>query len=237
MLPPTLPCSPSSTWTWIASINIIDDFHLGLPCPHSYIHISYTFQIDIQRALHIPLSKLASDLSNVVTWHFFYYSLFNVCPFFHKVVKKATKKFAVVYINTWVALQENHTIKTFALAFCKCLQLIPNQTPPPSALLCCAWALAHFGKYVRTIHTLIPSTPTEVDLASFVDDFHLETEVTLNQEAFVSTLACSPPLSSNGPSGMVYELLQNCFVLDDFVNGFDLFFEVCKHLLEVMFHP
>ncbi len=27
---------PLSTWTWIASINIIDVFHLGLPCPASY---------------------------------------------------------------------------------------------------------------------------------------------------------------------------------------------------------
>jgi hypothetical protein len=152
------------------------------------------------------------------------------------VLKKATKKFAFVYINTWVALQENHTIRTIALAFCKCLKLVPNQTPPPLPLLCCAWALAHVGKYVRTIHTLIPSTPIEVDLASFVDDFHLETEVTLNQEAFVSTLASSPPLSSNGPSTMVYELLQKKFVPDDSVSGFDLFFEVCKHLLEFMFH-
>jgi hypothetical protein len=24
--------------------------------------------------------------------------------------------------------------------------------------------------------------------------------------------------------GMVYELLQDCFVLDDYANGFDLFF-------------
>jgi hypothetical protein len=29
---------------------------------------------------------------------------------------------------------------------------------------------------------------------------------------------------------MVYELLQYCFVLDDFVNGFDFFFEICGHI-------
>ncbi len=32
------------------------------------------------------------------------------------------------------------------------------------------------------------------------------------------------------PLGMVYELLRDCFVLDDFVNGFDLFFEICRHI-------
>ncbi len=54
---PTLPCSPpSSTWTWIASINIVDVFHLGLPCPHSYQHIMYTLRIDVQWAFYIPLS-------------------------------------------------------------------------------------------------------------------------------------------------------------------------------------
>jgi hypothetical protein len=47
----------------------------------------------------------------------------------------------------------------------------------------------------------------EVDLPPFVDDFHFMTKVTLNQEAFVSTLAHSPRLSFNGPSNTVYELL------------------------------
>ncbi len=29
---------------------------------------------------------------------------------------------------------------------------------------------------------------------------------------------------------MVYELLQDYFVLDDSASGFDLFFEICKHI-------
>jgi hypothetical protein len=28
----------------------------------------------------------------------------------------------------------------------------------------------------------------------------------------------------------VYELLQNYFVLDDFINDFDLIFEICEHI-------
>jgi hypothetical protein len=31
---------------------------------------------------------------------------------------------------------------------------------------------------------------------------------------------------------MVYELLRDYFVLDDFVSGFDLFFEVCGHIAQ-----
>jgi hypothetical protein len=39
----------------------------------------------------------------------------------------------------------------------------------------------------------------EVDLPPFVDDFHLETEITLDYETFVSVLVRSLHLSSNGP--------------------------------------
>jgi hypothetical protein len=44
----------------------------------------------------------------------------------------------------------------------------------------------------------------KVDLPPFVDDFHLEIEVTLDQKAFVYALAC---FFSGDHSGMVYELL------------------------------
>jgi hypothetical protein len=41
----------------------------------------------------------------------------------------------------------------------------------------------------------------------FVNDFHPKTKVTLDWETFISTLACSPHLSSIGSSNMMYELL------------------------------
>ncbi len=44
--------------------------------------------------------------------------------------------------------------------------------------------------------------------------------------------SCSPRFSSNGPLGMVYELLQDCFVPNDFANGFDHFFELCGHIVQ-----
>jgi len=72
----------------------------------------------------------------------------------------------------------------------------------------------------------------EVDLNPCMDDFHLETKVILDQGAFIFALACSPCLFSNGLLGIVYELLQDCFVPDDFANGFNLFFKVCGHIVQ-----
>jgi hypothetical protein len=57
---------------------------------------------------------------------------------------------------------------------------------------------------MRILHLLHP--PTKVDLPPFVNDFHREMEVILNQEAFVFALVCSPCLLNSGPLGMVYEL-------------------------------
>jgi hypothetical protein len=119
------------------------------------------------------------------------------------------------------------------------LELIPNPTPPPLAWLCYTQTFAHVGDYTWTksalvINTLIaPSNETikvfclvhlfaKVDTPLFIDDFHLETEVILDQEAFISTLACSPRLSSSGSSDMVYEFLRNYFVQHWFCNWFRL---------------
>jgi hypothetical protein len=81
-------------------------------------------------------------------------------------------------------------------------------------------------KVLCFLHPLI-----EVDLAPFVNDFHHEIEVILNWEAFISVLVHSPHLSSNGTSCMVYELLQDYFVPYDFTSNFNLFFEVCGHIV------
>ncbi len=59
----------------------------------------------------------------------------------------------------------------------------------------------------------------EVDFPLFVDDFHPKTDFVLDTNAFIFALACSSRLSFDGPSSMVYELLQDCFVPDDFANG------------------
>jgi hypothetical protein len=55
----------------------------------------------------------------------------------------------------------------------------------------------------------------------FVNDFHPKTDFVLDKKTFIFALTCSSCLSFDGPSSMVYELLQDCFILDDFANGFD----------------
>jgi hypothetical protein len=65
--------------------------------------------------------------------------------------------------------------------------------------------------------------PIKVDFPPFVDNFHLETKVTLDWEAFVSALVHSPRLSFGGLLNMVYELLENCLVPDNSTNGLDFF--------------
>jgi hypothetical protein len=66
-----LSSSPHSAWTWIESLNIIDVFHLGLPCPCSYHHIPYVLRVKVQHALCIPLVRLAVRPFNITTWHAF----------------------------------------------------------------------------------------------------------------------------------------------------------------------
>ncbi|KAL2620254.1 hypothetical protein R1flu_000459 [Riccia fluitans] len=50
-------------------------------------------------------------------------------------------------------------------------------------------------------------------------------------------LARSPRLSSGGPSGMVFELLRDCFTLEDPTSGFDLLFKLCTHIAQGRVSP
>jgi len=140
-------------------------------------------------------------------------------------------------------------IRTFALTFCKCLDLITNPTPLPLTWLHHTQTLVHIGEYAWTLHALTPNTPrapfdkamwilcflhplAKVDFPPFIDDFHLEMEVILNWGAFTSTLTYSPRFFFDGPSSMVYELLQDYFVPNDFMNDFDLLKKICGHIVQ-----
>ncbi|KAL2653713.1 hypothetical protein R1flu_021841 [Riccia fluitans] len=50
-------------------------------------------------------------------------------------------------------------------------------------------------------------------------------------------LARSPRLSSGGPSGMVFELLRDCFTHEDPASGFDLLFELCTRIAQGQVSP
>ncbi len=88
-------------------------------------------------------------------------------------------------------------------------------------MVVCALALsAHVAPSSETMgifHLFHPFV--EVEFSPFVD-FYPEMEVILDWEIFMSTLVHS---FSQWPIGMVDELLQDCFVLNDYVNDFDLF--------------
>jgi len=70
----------------------------------------------------------------------------------------------------------------------------------------------------------------EIDLPPFFDDFNPKMDLVFDREAFIYALMHSPHLSSDNPLNMVYELLRYCFVPDDFASGFDICFEICKHI-------
>jgi hypothetical protein len=80
---------------------------------------------------------------------------------------------------------------------------------------------------LRHLHPLV-----EVDLPPFVDDFHPKIKVFLDRETYIFVLARSPCLVFGGPSNMVYEILQNGFLPYDYVSGFNVFLEVCGHIVQ-----
>jgi len=99
--------------------------------------------------------------------------------------------------------------------------LVPNILVAPLAQT--IMALHHF-------HPLV-----EVDRPPFVEDFHPKMDIVLDRETFIYALTCSPHLSFGNPSSMVYGFLCDCFVLDDFTNGFDFFWRYVGILLVVIF--
>jgi len=78
------------------------------------------------------------------------------------------------------------------------------------------------AKTIATLHHFHPLV--EVDLPPFVDDFNPKMDLVLDRKAFIYVVMYSPCLSSNSLSNMVYELLQYCFVPNDFASGFEFIF-------------
>jgi len=122
-----------------------------------------------------------------------------------------------------------------------------NLTSPTSTQLCYVLAFVHVGEYAQAVRALVPNTlvapstdtiaalchfhpSAKVDLLLFVYNFHPKMNIVLDKEAFISALTRSPRLSSGDPLCMVYELLHDCFVLDDSISGFDILFELCGHI-------
>ncbi len=77
------------------------------------------------------------------------------------------------------------------------------------------------------LHLLHPFA--EVYFILFCWRFHFEMNVILNWEAFVSTLVHSLHFFFDDPLGMVYELLWNCFISNNFVMVRPLFQGMWAH--------
>jgi len=142
-------------------------------------------------------------------------------------------------------LQEEHTIRAHALAFWKLSKMVLDLSPPLSTWLCYAWALTHVRKYAWILRALVlnilmvPSDETPIVFHLFRPNkgqLHLSyqwfpSKVILNQETYIFTWAHSLHISLGSLLGMVYELLWNYFVPNDFTNGFDMFLKYVGTLL------
>jgi hypothetical protein len=95
--------------------------------------------------------------------------------------------------------------------------MAPYPTPLPLARLHCAWTFVHVGEYDCSMRALAPTIHVaplvktivvfhhlhplvEVDLHSFVDDFHPKMDLVLDKKAFIFVLMHSPHPSSDGSS-------------------------------------
>jgi hypothetical protein len=90
---------PPFAWVWIATINIINAFHLGFSHPYSYHHISYPLHVNVQHTLHIPSLTCMAHSTLQLGMHFCS-SLFGVCFFLYKVTRKTIKRFVPIFIDT-----------------------------------------------------------------------------------------------------------------------------------------
>ncbi len=89
---------------------------------------------------------------------------------------------------------------------------------------------------IETIAALCHLHPlVEVDHPPFVDDFHPKTDGVFNRKTFIFVLTHFTHLSFGSPSSMVYELLWDCFVPNDFIGVFEFFLTYVSTSLMVMF--
>ncbi len=127
-----------------------------------------------------------------------------------------------------------------------------NLSPPTSTQLHHAQALAHVEEYIQIVCALvlnifaIPSNETMTTLHFFQPlaqvNLSLLSIISIRRwrlfqirMPLIFLLGCSPCFSFDDFSNMVYELLQDCFVRDDFMCDFEFFFKYVNTLLMVMF--
>jgi hypothetical protein len=159
-MPLVISSSPPSTWTWIASLDIINVFHLSLPHPRSYDHIPYVICVEVQHVLHILLTWLAINPFDITTWHAFV--LFHSwCLSFlpwggEKAYQEMHACLCRYMVKDWDTLQEEHTIRAQTLVSQRSSDMALDFTPLLSTRLHHTRALAHVREYARIVRALAP---------------------------------------------------------------------------------
>ncbi len=77
----------------------------------------------------------------------------------------------------------------------------------------------------------------KVDLPHVINNFHPKTDLVLDKKTFIFTMAHSSNLLFGDLLNIMYELLRDCFFLDDSINDFDIIFEICEHIVHGHFLP
>ncbi len=66
----------------------------------------------------------------------------------------------------------------------------------------------------------------------FLKNYELDQDLKLSFNSFKLTFQCMPHLLTSGLFGMVFEHLQNHFHLENSMNGFPQFFQLCFHITQ-----
>ncbi len=213
--------------------------------PRSYHHISYALRVEVQCVLHIPLIWLVVNPSNIVTWHAFllFHSWclsFSTMGWWEKLVRDV-HSFTLVHgkglgnitkgINNYsTCVGFSKTFNNGTRSYSTSINTIRSHTCTCSCRGVCL-SNAHIGSQ----HFYNPSAKTHCDFSPsssigwgwpppFCQHFHPKMDLVLDKKAFISILPLSPQLSFYGLLGMLYELLKDWFIPNNFTTRFDLFF-------------
>jgi hypothetical protein len=99
----------------------------------------------------------------------------------------------------------------------------------PLGLLFLLPQLWHLQRWLDIVHFAF--TRHRLPLFRFLLDFQLDSNLELFMDSFRSTLLCMFHLSTGGPSGMVFEHLQDSFNPKDLASGFIQFHQLCSHVV------
>jgi len=123
----------------------------------------------------------------------------------------------------------------------------PQHDTPTHKHLISSLVFGHVGEYSRATCTLAPFSPAPMSsnttsafialhpesngyFSLFLEDYEPNQDLELSFDSFKLTFQHMPHKLASGFFGMVLKHFQNCFHLEDLVNGFPLLFDLCFHI-------